>query len=43
MQSQGDILKVYVNENPIYEVNQQNALQMIFQYAWMLFGECMNG
>ncbi|WP_129737904.1 D-alanyl-D-alanine carboxypeptidase family protein [Massilimicrobiota timonensis] len=43
LQSQGDILKVYVNENPIYEVNQQNALQMIFQYAWMLFGECMNG
>lgn len=43
LQSRGDILKVYVNENPIYEVNQQNALQMIFQYAWMLFGECMNG
>ena len=43
LQSQGDILKVYVNENPIYKVNQQNALQMIFQYAWMLFGECMNG
>ena len=43
LQSTGDVLQVYIDQKPIYQVTHQNFLTTIFKYTRILLGECFNG
>ena len=38
-----DSIKVYVNQNQIYEVKQETSINTILRYWMILLGECFNG
>ena len=43
LQSTGDVLQVYIDQKPIYQVTHQNFFTTVFKYARILLGECFNG
>lgn len=43
LQSQGDILKVCIDQTPIYQVSHKGFWTTIVEYTRMLIGECFNG